>query len=59
MNEDGIWAELYKPKSIEELATDFRNYSHASVGSNLMEDFKNFLTKNKSELIEVLKNLPE
>ena len=50
-----------QPKSIDELAKEFAQFFFNSKDDELKmsEIFKKFITENKSEIIEALKNLPE
>lgn len=55
---NGIWAELCKPKCIDELISEFEIFYNKNY-NNLAAYFKTFMVANKSEIIEALKNLPE
>ena len=50
-----------QPKSIDELAKEFAQFFFNSEDDELKmsEIFKKFITENKSEITEALKNLPE
>lgn len=53
---NGIWAEIVKEKTLDELAMEYVSYWGNFNGSD--EDaFKQFLTKNKQEVINILNKL--
>jgi hypothetical protein len=51
---NGIWAELYKPKSIDEWANEFERYTTQRIGGchSISDEFKTFITENNFKLPE-------
>ncbi len=55
--ENGQWAEIVKPMSLEDLGKDFNKFIQTSFGGSVAKDFKKYLTENKTQIIETLNNL--
>jgi len=51
MDSNGIWAEVYKPKTIDEWAEKFSTF-HISKTMPIVDSFKNFITENNFKLPE-------